>query len=426
MDDNTAKERRAFFSPPCHLPASCLRAMPSSSPEPQESAPAPAATSTRRLLSLDALRGFDMAFIVGFGTLLHAIAMAFIPAAPEKGHAPVPPPAEVTFFNDPARAIAEQFEHVDWEGFHLEDLIFPLFVFISGVSLTFSLPKSIERHGRGGAALRLLRRCALLFFLGVIYSGGFTKGFTEGWATGQEKVRWLGVLQRIALANLGAGLLYLWLRPRGLIVATVALLGGYWALLTFTNGGTYAEGANIVNQFDKEWLRGRKYDKDHDPEGILSTFPAIASALLGVLAGLWVRGSASDRKKAGGLALAGVVMLALGWAWSWNMPVIKKLWTSSFVLVAGGWSALLFALFYWLVEVCGFRAWTTPWVWIGANPITIYLAANFVPVSNIARRFTGPESQMADWLTWLVPAVSFGLVLLFARFLYKRGIFLRV
>jgi predicted acyltransferase len=362
-------------------------------------------TRPERLVSLDALRGFDMAFIVGFGSALKALAVALALA---------PFGARLNLGE-----FAKQFDHVAWDGFHLEDLIFPLFVFIAGVSLTFSLPRAVERMGRGHTALRLLKRCFILFLLGIFVSKGLSDGI--------EKVRWLGVLQRIALASLGAGLLSLYCGTRTLIAVTVILLLGYWGLFLFAHSGDaatrYVEGQNVVNQFDAKWLAGRKYDGDHDPEGILSTFPAIASALAGVLAGRWIHSTTTPARKAAALAIAGLIALGLGWAWSWQFPVIKKLWTSSFVVVAAGWSALLLALFYWLVEIQGWRRWTLPWVWIGMNPITLYVMAALVNPEGIAVRLTGPKSACP---TWLPATVGFALVLLVARFLYRRKIFLRV
>jgi predicted acyltransferase len=202
---------------------------------------------------------------------------------------------------------------------------------------------------------------------------------------------------------------------------------GYWALLTFVpvpgvGAGNYAEGMNLTNYIDRMWLPGRKYDGDHDPEGILSTIPAIATALLGILSGRWLSGSASPSRKALGLLAGGAVLLGLGWAWHLQFPVIKKLWTSSFVLVAGGWSAILLGLFYDIVEVAGFKFWTRPFVWVGANPITLYLFWGLGFFRIVSERLVGP---VPETLSWLPAAVNFGLVLLVARFLYRKQIFLR-
>ena len=353
-------------------------------------------TRPERLVSLDALRGLDMAFIIGLGTALKALFVAW-----------------------GWTALAVQFDHVNWEGFHFEDLIFPLFVFIAGVSLTYSLPRAVEHLGRSHTALRLFKRCVILFLLGIFMS----KGIQNGW----ENVRWLGVLQRIALASLAAGLLFLYFKPRALIAATVTLLLGYWGIFLFLHSGDpasrYLEGQNVVNLFDAQWLPGRKYDGNHDPEGILSTLPAIASAVLGVLAGLWVQSTATPQRKVMALAVAGAILLGVGWSWNLQFPVIKKLWTSSFVLVAAGWSALLFALFYWLIEIRRWLAWTPPWVWIGMNPITLYIVAGVVSFTTVAKRVTGPANASPEWLP---AAVGFLLILLLARFLYRRKIFLRV
>ena len=367
---------------------------------PHESPAAAATETSSRLVSLDALRGFDMLWITG-GGLLGGALRAF---GPESNVAP----------------IAQQLQHVSWEGFHFEDLIFPMFVFIAGVSLVFSLPKMVAREGRGGAMRRIISRTIILFALGIFVSGGLSRGIDD--------VRWLGVLQRIAFSYCGAALLSLWLKPRGLIIAALTLLLGYWALLTFVpvpefGAGDFTEGHNLTNYLDKMYLGGRKYDGDHDPEGMLSTLPAIASCLLGVLAGHWLRSETTPNRKTVGLVVAGAVLLGLGWAWSPWFPVIKKLWTSSFVLVAAGWSALLFALFYWIIEIRRWLAWTPPWVWIGMNPITLYIVAGIVSFTTVAKRVTGPANASPEWLP---AAVGFLLILLLARFLYRRKIFLRV
>jgi predicted acyltransferase len=298
-------------------------------------------------------------------------------------------------------------------------MIFPLFLFIAGVSLAIALPKHAAVIGRGATARRLIFRAMILFFLGVLYSGGLQKGW--------DQVRWLGVLQRIALGSCFAGLLSLWLRPRGLIVVTLGLLAGYWAMLAFVpspdGDAHFSEGHNLTNYLDRIWLPGRKYDGDHDPEGILSTLPAIATGLLGILAGKWITGGVASWRKVTGLIVGGAILLGIGWAWHPYFPVVKKLWTSSFVLVAGGWSAMLLGVFYLVIDVMGWKWWTAPFVWVGMNPILLYVCHGLGYFRIVTERLTGPGMK-GDW-AWVPAVVSFGLVLLVARFLYRRGIFLR-
>jgi predicted acyltransferase len=361
-------------------------------------------------MSLDALRGFDMFWIIGGG--------AFLKAFKAFGDAPG------------AKMLADQMEHVPWEGFHFYDLIFPLFVFISGASLVFSTTRQIELRGRGAASRRIIVRALLLFVLGVLYSGGIARGI--------DQVRWLGVLQRIAIAYLGAGLLFVWLKPRALAVVTVLILLGYWALLTWVpvpdvGPAHFEEGKNLPNYLDRLYLPGRRYDGDHDPEGLLSNLPAIGTCLLGVFAGLWLRASSPPARKTVVLIVAGTILLAAGWLWSGWFPVIKKIWTSSYVLIAAGWSAILLGIFYHVIEVLGWRRGFAPFVWIGMNPITIYLLASLINFNQLAQRFVGGEIHdslniaiypgTGDLLIALI-ASSFGILI--AGFLYHRKIFLRV
>ena len=317
-----------------------------------------------------------------------------------------------------ATATVEQFKHVEWAGFHFYDLIFPMFVFIAGISLALSLPRSVEKAGRAKTAWRLVRRSLVLFVIGVIYSGGIAKGL--------DQVRWLGVLQRIALASLGAGLLSLWLGARGLVISCAALLAGYWALLAWVPppGGTpgdFREGHNIVNWFDSQFLPGKKHNVTHDPEGILSTFPAIANCLLGILAGIFLRDSKSGASRKSGMLFAGGAMLVgIGLLWSIPFPVIKKLWTSSFVLLACGWSAMLLGVFHFIIEAQRCSRWATPFIWIGLNPIAIYLAANIANFNQLADRFAGS----APGLPHTIIAISFAVLL--AWWLNRNRIYIRV
>lgn len=363
-----------------------------------------------RLLSLDALRGFDMLWIIGADAIGGALAHL-------QGGAP-------------GRFLAGQLEHAAWAGFNFYDGIFPLFVFMVGAAVPLSLDKMVATGGRGAALRRVLRRTLLLYGLGLFYYGGLATPLTE--------LRLLGVLQRLALCYGATSLLYLYCRPRGLVVAVLALLAGYWALLTFVpvpgfGAGDFAEGHNLANWIDAHYLPFRKWDGDHDPEGLLSTLPAVASCLLGVFASLWLKNPAYRAAARGwGLVGAGVVLIALGHAWGLQFPVIKKLWTSSFVLVAGGWSGVLLGAFHLLIDVWQVRAWAWPLVWVGANPLAIYLASNLVDFGRLSERFAGGDVAAAlnGWwpgLGGLVLAlVGAGLCFGICRFLYQRKIFLRL
>jgi predicted acyltransferase len=400
------------------------------------------ASASGRLVSLDALRGFDMFWILG--------ADAFVTALGEVNGSAV------------AKFFAGQLEHREWVGFTFYDLIFPLFVFISGASLVYSLSKQIERHGRAAAAKRVLIRGTLIFVIGIFYSGGFTNPWPD--------MRLLGVLQRIALAYTGAGLLFCFLKPRGLAIVGAAILVGYWALLTFVPirdiqleksvivgqlspatptpervraafdattarvTGHYEPGYNLTNHLDFQFLPGRKYDTYYDPEGLLSTLPAVVTCLIGVFAGLLLRRTdLADAKKLRTLILAGAACVALGWLWHLQFPVIKKIWTSSFVLVAGGYSLWWLAGFFYVVDMRQWRGWCGPFIWIGMNPITLYLANNVIKFRVLAQRFAGGDIKA--WLDahigagagqGLLALVGLALMFVLARFLYRRQIFLRV
>jgi predicted acyltransferase len=361
-------------------------------------------TSNRRLMSLDALRGFDMFWIIGAEGLVEGLRQIS-----DKG---------------PIKFVADQLEHKPWTGVHFEDLIFPLFIFIVGVSAVFSLTKAIQQSGRNAALKRVFRRTLLLFLLGVFYNGGLAAGF--------EGIRLLGVLQRIALCYFFAALLFCYLEPRHLVAVCVGLLIGYWALMTFVpvpgvGHGNFAEGRNLANYLDSRYLPLRKYDGDHDPEGLLSTLPAIATCLLGIFAGLLLaERRLADETKVVYLAGVGVASIALGCLWGLQFPVIKKIWTSSYVLVAGGYSALLLAFFYQVVDIWEYRTWAQPFVWIGMNPITIYLAVNLFDFGEIARRFVGPSRYYGVYGILIVAVGCLVLEIWALNFMYRRKIFLRL
>ena len=371
------------------------------------------ATHRKRVESIDALRGFDMFWILGGEHLV----VSLNKASESKG------------FTGLAH-IAEQMDHVSWAGFHFYDLIFPLFVFVMGVSTVFSLTKVLETEGTGAAYWRVFRRFALLYLLGLFYHGGLSR---DG---GPEMFRYVGVLHRIAICYLAGGILFINFKFRGLMTAAVILLVGYWAAMTFVPvpggvAGDYTEGANLANYIDAQYLPGYKWDGDWDPEGILSSFPAVVSGLLGIFAGMIIRHKElTPMQRVGYLTAAGLVCLALGWGWGFQFPIIKKLWTSSFVLYAAGWSYLLVALFYLIIDVWRIGYWHRPFVWIGMNSITIYMAGNLIDgdFGGLVRRVLHKQvvASMGAWGDLTVTALGLLLAILFCRYLYKRKIFIRV
>ncbi len=361
-----------------------------------------------RWVSVDALRGFDMFWIVGAGTVVHSLKEV-------STH-----PAVMFFVN--------QVSHKEWEGFAFEDLIFPLFLFIVGVSLVFSLGKIVEREGKAMAYKRLLRRSALMLLFGIFYYGAFANSWPD--------IRLVGVLQRLAFGYLFAGLLFLNLRTRGLIAVCVGLLLGYWVLLTFVpvpdvGATTFEMGKNWACYIDKMYLPGKRIygDGTWDPEGLLSTFPAIATCLLGVFGGQLLQyPGVCEKRKTLWLIGGGAVMVLLGFLWGLQFPVIKKIWTSSYVLVAGGYSYMLLGAFFLVVDVWQYRAWARPFLWIGSNAITVYMAVNLIDFEAIATRFVGGDIKHAlgCFGNFGVASVRLALVILLVRYLYHKRIFLRL
>ena len=196
---------------------------------------------------------------------------------------------------------------------------------------------------------------------------------------------------------------------------------------------SFAEGKNLTNWFDSQFLPFRKWDGTHDPEGILSTLPAIGTCLLGVFTALFLRrADLKPQEKAAWLAGCGLAAILIGSVWGVQFPVIKKLWTSSYVLIAGGWSAILLATFYWVIDVKGWSSWAQPFVWIGLNPITIYLLGNVIDFDLLASRVLGgPVKVWADGLSEGLGAVllsvgGMALAVAICWFLHRRKLYIRL
>jgi len=357
---------------------------------------------SERLVSIDALRGFDMFWIMGadafFGSLFQLIGFT---------------------------VLARQVEHSAWNGFTFYDLIFPLFLFIVGASMPFSIGKRLERgDSRKGLTLHIVKRTLLLFALGLVYNHILDLNFQE--------FRWAGVLQRIALCYCLTALIVMNTKTKGQAVAAAAILLAYWAVMKWVRvpgfgAGVLTPEANLAGYIDRQILPGKFCCYTFgDNEGLLSTLPAVSTTLLGVLAGQWLRSIHSQKKKTLGLLAGGVAGLALGLLWNLVFPINKLIWTGSYVLYAGGWSLLLLGLFYWLIDVRGHRKWAFPFVVIGLNPITIYVAQgvfDFAILSGIAVHGfihrLGTVEPLFDALCVLT------VKWLFLYFLYRQKIFLK-
>ncbi len=365
----------------------------------------PEPSKSERLVSIDALRGFDMFWIIGGDSLAIAILTA----------------GQWSF----SPMLIEQLEHVAWEGFRFYDLIFPLFLFMVGCVLPFSLEK--YRENPSAVYGRVVRRTILLVLCGLIVNGLLQFDWPN--------MRYAGVLQRIGISYGIAAFLYLLVGLRGRIAIFLGILIGYWLILRFVpseNGvaGDMSIEGNLGGYIDRMWLPGKIYPEYYgfgDNEGLLSSIPAVATALLGVFAGEWLRSAKSPWMKSFGLLIAGILFLGLGYGWSQWFPIIKNLWTSSFVLVAGGWSLILLSLFYTVIDVLKWRILAWVWVVIGMNAITIYMLGDFVNFSQISQFFLGGTASLAG--VWKQAVLEFGVVLaewLVLYHLYRHKIFLRV
>jgi predicted acyltransferase len=336
--------------------------------------------------------------------------------------------AAMVLVNNPGtwRAIYAPLRHAEWHGLTPTDVIFPCFVFIVGVAIPLSRP----------TPGRVLRRAAIIFALGIVLNGA---PYFD-WAT----IRIPGVLQRIAVCYLVAALLFLGTRWRAQAVVTAALLLGYWAALTLVPVPGYGRGdlgpeGNLAAWLDRAvlgphlWKAARVYD----PEGILSTVPAIATALLGVLTGQWLQSGRSQRQILAGLALAGATAAVLGALWGLILPVNKSLWTSSYVLLTGGLALLLFAACYWAIEIRGWRRWSAPFVVFGVNALLLFFlstlmarALTLIHVGGATLQKTIFDGAFAPWASPINASLAYAIAYLCLWWLalwglYRAGIRLR-
>jgi len=328
--------------------------------------------------------------------------------------------------------------HAEWHGWTFTDIIFPSFLWIVGAAMTLSFSKRLERgDSRGRLILHVLRRSLILFALGL-----FLNAFPE---FRLSTLRIPGVLQRIAVCYLAAALIYLYARARWQAAAIVILCAIYWLLMTLAPApgcvpGSFEQACNFAKYVDGLFLSGHMWShtKTWDPEGIVSTLPAIATVLLGALAARLLRKALPGASIAAWLFLGGNALMAAGLLLSQWMPVNKNLWTVSFTLLMAGISQSLFAAFYWLVDIQGWKRWTAPFAIYGMNAITVYVLSGILAdLLNVIRikgaslhlilyrdffsAFAGPkEASLLFALTHVLALYAV------AHFLYRRNWFVRV
>lgn len=367
-------------------------------------------STSHRLLSLDTLRGFDMFWISGGEEIFAAL-------------------AKVTGWSW-AIFMAQQLTHPDWHGFRAYDLIFPTFLFMAGVSTPFSLGSRLEKGALPSELIRkVVQRGLILVLLGIIHNNGL---FHTAW----ENMRYPSVLGRIGLAGMFAQIIYLYTDKKARWIWFTGLLIGYYAFMVWfpvpgCGAGLLTMECNPASYFDRMIIPGHLHKGIHDPEGIISTFPAIATGLMGIFAGELLRTdheTISKNNKVVYLAAAGIVSLLLCLVWDVFFPINKNLWTSSFVLCAGGFSTLLLALFYWVIDVLNYRKWTLFFVVIGMNSIVIYMIGDYVNFGYTANALFGgilhafPESVAVVGEVIAFIAVQWA----FMYLLYKNKLFLKV
>lgn len=340
-------------------------------------------------------------------------------------------------------AVYEPLEHSPWDGWTPTDLIFPFFVFIVGIAIPLAFEKRKTAGGeRRVPYLKIFRRTAVIFALGLLLNAfPFTVDKLQHW-------RIPGVLQRIALCYLVASLIFLRSKVRTQVIIAGGLLIAYWLAMKLIAAPGFAMGdlskeGSLASWVDRTLLPGHIYKPQYDPEGLLSTIPAIATALFGVLAGQWLMQKREALDKIAGLFAVGALCVIVGYIWNWAFPINKALWTSSYVMFTGGLALQLLALCYWLVDLKGRKRWAFPFVVFGVNALALYVLSSLlfkVLLAIKATKLDGEEGTLRDFIyerafeSWLSPynaSLAFALCYvalwwLVMWALYRRRIFIKV
>lgn len=339
--------------------------------------------------------------------------------------------------NDPGSwaAVYPPLLHAEWNGWTYTDTIFPFFLFVAGVSMALSFGRRRAEGDPPGTLLRHLAvRSAAIVGLGLALN---VAGFL---AFHREHLRYPGVLQRIGLCVLGAGIVLLAGGARGAAAAAAVLLVGYWALL---GSGPLDPEGNLAARLDHAVFGPHTWKPGWDPEGLLSTLPAIATTLLGALAGERLRRAGESTRVLTGLFAAGLAAAATGLAWGRVFPINKSLWTSSYALLMSGLAAASLAACAWIVDVRGSKRWAAPFLWLGRNAIAAFTLSTLGAIALIAVKVEGPDGRTRSLWTAIyrtifdrfadprLGSLSFALAYLAAwtlvfGVLYRRRLFFKI
>jgi predicted acyltransferase len=362
----------------------------------------------QRLLSIDALRGFDMLLIAGGGTFL------------------------VLLENKTGLAwvdyLAGQLKHPAWNGFTFYDFIFPLFLFIAGVSIPFSLKKGIEKGlSKSELYKKAFRRMLILIVLGILDKNQPLTFFDPA------QIRVASVLGRIGVAGFLATILYLNFSWKSRLIWVAGILLSYYAALFlipvpgFGAGNLTIEG-NLIGWFDRNFLPGRLLQKIYDENGLITQFPAMCLAVLGSLAGDMLGTNWKESKKLSFLLLAGITAIGVGLIWSIHFPINKHLWTSSFILLTSGMAFIFLGLFYYVIDILKYQKWAFFFQVIGMNSLTIYLAYHFIDFAHTSNAlFAGLYAPVPEPFHDALEALGgLALVWFMMYFLYKKKIFIKI
>src|SRR5215204_209317 len=329
-------------------------------------------------------------------------------------------------------------EHATWSGWTPTDLVFPFFLFIAGVAIPLAFGRRVESGGsKRDLYLKIIKRTLIIFALGLLLNGFPHFGLAE--------YRIPGVLQRIAVCYFFASIIFLNTRVRTQIAITIGLLLFYWLLVKFVPAPGFAPGdltkeGSLPSYVDRVvfgnhvWRQARVYD----PEGLLSTIPAIATTLIGVLTGSWLRTEKSRIEKTAGMFVVGGVCVAIGWAWNSFFPINKALWTSSYVLFTGGLALQFLSICYWLIDIKGYRKWAKPFEVFGVNAIALYVGAGLMADLFGLIRVQGTplgawiyNNAFASWLSQINASLAFAIAFVLVWLglmwlLWRRRIFIKV